>query len=408
MNLVDRVKNIILTPKTEWDVIAAEPTPPKQLVMTYVLPLAAIAAIASFISASLIGTSFLGGTYRTPFVWGLVLAIYQFVMALVSCFVVGFIIDALAPKFDGQKNFEQAFKVAVYAYTPGWLGQVLGIIPLLGWLLGLLLALYGLYLLYLGLPKLMKNPDDKTIVYEIVVVVVAIIVSIVIAAVGTLFTGGAMMGAGMMRGGGMGPSSSVTYDRNSTMGKLDDFSKKMEEAGKKMEAAQKSGDPNKQMEAAMATLGTAMSGGKGVEPVQIDALKPFVPDAFVGLPRTDLRTERGGAAGFMTAKAEGVYDDKAGKRAHLEVVDTGGVAGLMGLASWMNVQGERENADRREVTRKEGNRLVHEEMDKHGGTSKYTVVLNDRFIVEARGNVDYGQLKSAVNGMDLGKLESLK
>ena len=410
MNLVDRVKNIILTPKTEWDVIAAEATPPKQLIMAYVLPLAAIAALAAFISASLVGTSFMGATYRTPFVWGIVLAIYQFVMAVVSCFVVGFIIDALAPNFGGQKNFEQAFKVAVYAYTPGWLGQVLGIIPMLGWLLGFLLALYGLYLLYLGLPRLMKNPEDKTIVYEIVVVVVAIVVSIVIATVGTLFTGGAMMGAGMMRGGAMGPSSSstVTYDKNSTMGKLDAFSKKMEEAGKKMEAAQKSGDPNKQMEAAMATLGTAMSGGKGVEPVQIDALKPFVPDTFAGLPRKDLRTERGGAAGFMTAKAEGVYGDDSGKNARVEVVDTGGVAGLMGLASWMNVQGERENADRREVTRKEGGRLVHEEMDKHGGSSKYTVVLNDRFIVEARGNVDYGQLKSAVNGLDLGKLESLK
>lgn len=408
MNLVDRVKNIIVTPKTEWDVIAAEPTPPKQLVMTYVLPLAAIAAVAGFISASLIGTSFLGGTYRTPFVWGLVLAIYQFVMAVVSCFVVGFIIDALAPNFGGQKNFEQAFKVAVYAYTPGWLGQVLGIIPLLGWLLGLLLALYGLYLLYLGLPRLMKNPEDKTIVYEIVVVVVAIIVSIVIATIGTLFTGGAMMGAGMMRGGAMGPSSSVTYDKNSTMGKLDEFSRKMEEAGKKMEAAGKSGDANKQMEAAMNVLGTAVSGGKGVEPVQLDALKPLVPEKVAGLPRTDLRTERGGAAGFMTSKVEGVYGDNSGKSVRLEVVDTGGMAGLMGLASWMGVQGERENADRREVTRREGNRMVHEEVNKHGGDNKYSVILADRFVVEAEGSADIAVLKQAVNDIDLGKLESLK
>ena len=82
--------------------------------------------------------------------------------------------------------------------------------------------------------------------------------------------------------------------------------------------------------------------------------------------------------------------------------------GLMGLASWMNVQGEKENADRRESTRREGKRLIHEEQNKKGGSSKYTVVLNDRFIVEARGNVDYGQLKSAVNSLDLGKIESMK
>jgi len=74
----------------------------------------------------------------------------------------------------------------------------------------------------------------------------------------------------------------------------------------------------------------------------------------------------------------------------------------------MNVQGERENADRRESTHKEGKRFVHEEQSKRGGTSKYTVVPDDRYIVEARGNVDFGQLKSAVNGLDLGKIESLK
>jgi len=408
MNIVERVKNIILTPKTEWDVIAGEPTQPKELVISYVLPLAALAAIAGFIGTVIFGAflSALGG--HISFMWGLVGLVWHLVMSIVSVFVIGFIIDALAPTFGGQKNLNQAIKVAAYSYTPWFVGGLFAIIPFLGWLIGLIFALYGLYVLYLGLPKLMKNTEDKTIIYELVVVVIAILVMWVIAAIGTMMTGGAMLGAAAISGSARMPAQARTYDRDSAMGKLDAFSKKMEEAGKRMEAAQKSGDPNKQMEAAMATLGTAMSGGKGVDPVQIDALKPFVPDSFAGLPRTDLRTERSGVAGLMTAKAEGVYNNQSGKNASLEVVDTGGVAGLMGLASWMNVQGERENADRREATRKDGARLVHEEESKRGGSNKYTVVLNDRFIVEARGNVDFGQLKSAVNGLDLAKIESLK
>ena len=402
MNIVQRVKNIILTPKTEWDVIAGEPTQPKDLVISYVLPLAALSAIAGFIGTVLIG-SFLVG--KASFLWGLIGLVWSLVMSIVTVFVVGFIIDALAPSFGGQKNFNQALKVAAYSYTPGLVGGIFAIIPILGWFIGLLFALYGLYVLYLGLPRLMKNPEEKTIVYEIVVVVVAIVFAIFVGAVYNMMLGGAMLGAAAISGA----SAPVrTYDRDSAVGKLDEFAKKMEEAGKKMEAAQKSGDPNKQMEAAMATLGTAMSGGKGVEPVQIDALKPFVPDKFAGLPRTDLRTERGGVPGLMTAKAEGIYGDASGKTVELEVTDTGGVAGLMGLATWMNVQGEKENADRRESTRKEGNRLVHEEVDKHGGNNKYTLVLADRFVVEAKGTVDISQLKSGVNGLDLGKLESMK
>jgi hypothetical protein len=211
------------------------------------------------------------------------------------------------------------------------------------------------------------------------------------------------MGLGRHEGGG------VTFDKDSPMGKLDAFSKKMEEAGRNMESAQKSGDASKQAEAAMAALGTALSGGKGVEPLQLDQLKPMLPEKLAGLPRTDMRTDRSGVKGFMIAKAEGVYSDGKGERIDLEVTDTGGAAGLMGLAAWMGVQGEHEDSNRREVTRSEGDRLVHEELNKRGGTNKYEVVLAKRFVVSASGhNVPIDTLKSGVESVDLSKLESLK
>jgi Yip1 domain len=406
MELVDRVKNILLTPKTEWDVISAETTPQKTLILNYVLPLAALAAIMHFISLFLVGTrGMFGGVIRVPMLWAATMAIYQLVMAVVAVFVIGFIIDALAPTFGGQKNMNQAVKVAAYSFTAAWVGSVFGILPYLGWLLAFLMAIYGLYILFLGLPRLMKSPEDKAIGYTAVVVIVAIVVMVIIGVVGGLLTAPAMMaGAGM--GARMSPG--VTYDPNSPMGKLNDFSVKMQEQGKKMEAAQKSGDQKAQMAAAMGVLGTAISGGKGVDPVQIDALKPFVPATFAGLPQTSTQSERGGMQGLMTAKVEARYGDSSGKNASLEVTDTGGAAGLLGLASWMGVQGEREDENHREVTRKDGNRLVHEEVSKRGGSNKFSVVLNERFVVSARGNVDFDTLKSSVASLDLGKLEALK
>jgi hypothetical protein len=148
-----------------------------------------------------------------------------------------------------------------------------------------------------------------------------------------------------------------------------------------------------------------LSGGKGVEPVQIDALKPFVPEKFAGLPRSDMRTERSGVAGLMVAKAEGDYREGE-KHVRLEVTDTGGAAGLMAVATW--AQGEREDSNRREVTRKEGDRLVHEKVSKTGGDNEFTIVLANRFVVSTHGNADIGTLKSSVASLDLGKIESLK
>jgi len=333
--------------------------------------------------------------------------VWHIIAAVIAVFVLGLIIDALAPSFGGTKNNAQALKVAVYAYTPAWVAGILNILPALG-VLAILGALYAIYLLYLGLPRLMKNPEEKSAGYTAVTVICGIVVGVIISVVGGLIAAPGMMAAGALGGGAVAPHSRV--DPASPAGKLDDFARKMEEAGKKMEAAQKSGDPNKQMEASIAALGTAFSGGKGVDPVQIDALKPMLPATVAGLPKTDESAERSGVAGLMATKVSGTYADTGGgKNVHLEITDTGGAAGLMTMAGWMNVQTEKESGGRSERTRKEGNRLIHEETDKNTNQNKYTVVVAERFVVEAEGNnVDLGTLKSAVASLDLAKLEAMK
>lgn len=396
MGLVDRAKNILLTPKTEWDVIAAETTPTVTLITGYVLPLAAVAAIAGFL-----GTMLLGATVgiRLGLAWSLVMLVFNLVMAVVMVFIVAFIIDALAPSFGAQKDHPQALKVAAYAYTPVWVGGIIMIIPLLGILL-LLAAVYAIYLLYLGLPRLMKAPPEKAGPYTAVVVVIAIVAALIVGAIGSLITAPAMLGAAAMG------SSPVTFDRDSPVGKLEDFAKKMEAAGKKMEAASKGGNAEQQAAAAMDVLGTALGGGTKVDPVGINVLKPLVPETFAGLPRTSQNLEKTGVGAMMVSKAEATYGS-GDRQVQLEITDTGGASGLMGLASWIGVSGEKESDSGRESTRRENGRLVHERASKDG-SSEYSVVIGERFIVQAEGRMDLAALKSAVNGLDLAALEALK
>ena len=407
MGLVDRVKNILLTPKTEWPVIAGEQSSTGDLMGGYVAPLAGISVLCGFVGNSVVGMSLpFVGTYRTPILAGIGVAVFSFVMAFVGIFILSLIINALAPTFGGEKSPDQAMKVAVYSYTPAWIAGILGIIPALG-LIGVVIALYGLYLLYLGLPRLMKNPAEKSIAYTAVVVICAIVISVVIS----MLAGGVLMltGGGAMMGGMGGGSAGITVDKDSPMGKLEDFGRKVDEANRKMEAAQKSGDTKAQMAAATELVGAALGGGKRFEPVGIEVLKPLVPEKFAGLPRTSQGAEKGGMAGLQISKAEARYGDGSGQEVELEVTDTGGASGLMGLAGWMNVQGEREDGSRIERTRKEGSRMVHEEVSKTGGDNEYTVVLADRFIVSARGQgVAIDSLRSAVGSLDLAKLESMK
>jgi hypothetical protein len=200
MPIVQRIKGIILKPKQEWDVIAGETSSAADLLKNYALPLAAVGAVAGFIGSSIVGVTipFLG-TYRAPMATGLVGAAVGLAIQLVSVFVLGLIVDALAPKFGGEKNSAQALKVAVYSFTPGWVAAAFRILPSLGIIAGLA-GLYGIYVLYLGLPRLMKAPQEKAAVYTLVVVLCGIVIALVTGAIT-----GAIVGAGAMATGAMTP-----------------------------------------------------------------------------------------------------------------------------------------------------------------------------------------------------------
>jgi hypothetical protein len=412
MSIVDRVKNICLTPNTEWPVIAAEPASAGSLITGYVIPLAAIGAAAGFIGGSVIGRTLpFIGTYRTSLASGLVFACFTLVMAVVGVFVLSLIINALAPNFGGEKNSTLALKVAVYSYTPAWVAAVLNILPLLG-VLAILGGLYGLYLLYLGLPRLMKCPEDKAVGYTAVVVVCAIVLSIVITAIGATVVGVGMIGAGAL-GGAAGRGArggEVQFDKDSAMGKLQDFSKKMEETSKKVEAAGTRGDSNAAGAAALEGLGVLLGGGKHIDPIALDQIKPFVPETFAGLPKKTSSAERTGMSSLMVSNAEATYGDDAQKRVTLKISDTGGASGLVGLASWASLQEEKEDDNGSERTRKVDGRLVHEKTStRAGGTNEFSVVLGERFVVSASGvGVDLKELKAAVTSLDLARLESMK
>jgi hypothetical protein len=415
MSIVERIKNICLTPNTEWPVIANEPSSTGSLIAGYVAPLAAVGAIALFIGTTIVGTNtFLLGTYRSSFAMGLVAAVWSFLGAIIGVVIVGFIINALAPTFGAEQNSARAMKVAVYSFTPAWVAGVLRIIPALG-VLAILGAFYGFYLLYLGLPALMKAPKEKAAGYTVVTIVGAIVVMFVVSIVGVTIAGAGAVGSGML--GGIASTSStstspgaaeVQFDKNSPMGKLQEFGKAMEESNKKMEAAQKSGDANATAAAAMDTLGTLFGGGKKVDPLEIDQIKSFLPPTLAGFSKQgNGPAEKSGFASLMVSKAEANYSDGT-KTVNIGISDSGGASGIMGLAGWAAMQTSKEDDNGSERVTKVNGRLVHEQTRKNGD-DEFEIILGDRFIVSASSrDVKLNQLKTIVSALDLNKIESMK
>ena len=181
MNRVDRARNIIVQPKQEWKLIADEATTPAELYQEYILPLAAIGPAATLIGGSLVGIRLPMGTYRVPIGASVVYAVASYGLTVLGVYVLGLIINALAPNFSAQKDPVQALKVAAYSSTPGWLAGVFALVPALS-ILGVLGGLYGLYLVYLGLVALMRPAEEQSLSYTAVVVVCAVLIFFVIGA----------------------------------------------------------------------------------------------------------------------------------------------------------------------------------------------------------------------------------
>ena len=172
--LVARVKGILMQPKIEWLRIDGEFATNKSLFTRYAMILAAIGPVATLVGSLVFGHAWI--------VSALVLAIVSYGLSLASVFILGLIINALASSFGGAPNPVQAMKLAVYASTASWIAGVFNLIPLLGWL-SIIGGIYSLVLLFLGLPILMKVPEDKKVVYFIVILIAGLILGFIMAAI---------------------------------------------------------------------------------------------------------------------------------------------------------------------------------------------------------------------------------
>jgi hypothetical protein len=415
--LIARIKNILLTPKTEWPVIATEPATVADLYKNYIVYVAALTPIATFIGMVLFGIRIpLLGTIHVGFGAALVQMILGYVVALGMTFVMALIVNALAPSFGGTANQVQALKAAAYAYTAVWVTGVLNILPGLGvlvFLLVLLAAIYTIYLLYLGLQHTMQSPQDKAGGYTAVVVIIGIVVGWILALVVGMASGVSGYTGGM-HGTPFGNSSSFTPDRNSALGALAAIGKQADEANKKMEAAQKSGDPNAQAQAAGqaagAMLGAVLGGGDTVEALTPEALKPFLPDTLAGMPRTSYEASRNAPIGIQVSNAKATYrNPQGGPELRLEITDTGGAKGVMALAGFAGMEEDKQSESGYEKTYHQDGRMIHEQWN-NSGSGEYTMVLGNRFVVAVHGsgvaNID--AIKATMSGLNLAGLEALK
>lgn len=397
--LVDRVRQILFSPAEAWPEIEREPATIGGIYRQYLVWLALVPAVASFIGASIIGYQSLGFGGRLGVGAGLVQLVVGLVLTLVGVYVVSLVVDWLAPKFGGTANRLAAFKLVAYGSTAALVGGIFAIVPLLG-LLGLLAAIYSIYLLYLGLPVLMKNPPERTLLYTIAVIACAFIVNLLIAAiVGWFLPGPARPGQTDI--GAVQDGSALTA------AKVEELGRRIEEMGRRIESAGRSGDAEQLARAGREAVGDMARGSGGRTPVEASRLKAILPESVGGMKRGGYEAESRSMMGLNMSTAEATYKD-ANRSLKLEIIDTGSAAGLLsGVAGWANMLVDRETDTTIEKTWRSGDRVINVRSDKDGSRAEYKLLLPNGIVIEARGRrMSLEEVTAVVAGLDLRELEA--
>jgi hypothetical protein len=381
--MVERIKRLLMSPAEEWRRIDVEPDTAKGVFMRWAVPLAAIPAICSFIGMQVFGIGAFLVHFRPSLIWSLISSGLGYVGALAGVWVLALVIDALAPNFGSAKNQDQAMKVAAYSYTAAWVAGVFSLIPALA-LIGGLLGLYSLYLLWIGLPILMKTPADKAPGYTIVSIVVAAIVYLIITWIIGLVTASMILSnASINPAGGSVTIGGTTIDT----GKLDAAAANIKAASEKMQAG--------------------LASGEGVKAVDPAALQNLLPASISGWNRTSVESQGGGAGGINGSNARAQFQS-GDQSFSLSVTDMGVMGNIATLGGAVNATSSKQTATGYEKTEMQGGNMVNEEWDNQSKSGSYSVMVASRFAVEAKGSApSIDVLKSAVGAINLGQVQAL-
>jgi hypothetical protein len=183
--LVRRALNLLLHPGETWDAIEAEPDTIERLFRYWVVPLAAIPAIGRMLEQLSFGSfghlEIFGVRFYHPNVLAVLGdAVTSYALTLISVYLLALVVDQFALQFGGERSRTQAYKLVAYSGTGAWVAGVFMLLPTAGGVFALLGGLYSLYLLYLGLPKLMRSSPSLTLNYFALILVMAVVLAVLI------------------------------------------------------------------------------------------------------------------------------------------------------------------------------------------------------------------------------------
>jgi hypothetical protein len=365
-------------PRVEWPVIADETGGIRSLYFRYVLPLVLIGPVCGYVGGMLFGVKMGALVFPPDPVSAAFGAAAAVGLHLVGVYLLSRLIDALAPAFDGEPNPARAFKLAAYSATPVWLSGIFALYPPI-WILGVV-GLYGFYLLYRGIPVMMRTRSPRPWLYALVA---------------------GMSGLVLVALAGVVPASITRINLVPKPGVASRWDHRhfrfpgMDDQRRIARVLAQSQAVKQQLSAA----------DRRRPPIKGEELQTLLPASlWGGFTRTAVQSSDQKLGPITVAKAKAVYVAPK-SRITLQVFDMGAAGSL---ADELKPNAESDNAHGYAKLGLVDGRMTSEQYDRDAHSGSYGVVVAGRFAVKADGEqVAIGDLQKAVKAIDFDRLEAM-
>jgi len=151
--LLSRVNNILLHPKTEWQVIRDETATYPGIVLRYISILSVIPPAASvagrYIFDGNVSDSVLFSSPRQL----MLSSVLWYCMYIMNVMITGAVVTSIMAAAESRWRGVRGLQIAAYSFTPLFIAGFIAVIPHMTWCIHIA-VLYGMYILYLGMRAL--------------------------------------------------------------------------------------------------------------------------------------------------------------------------------------------------------------------------------------------------------------
>lgn len=160
-SIYNRSANLLINPKSEWEIIKSENKSYKEVFRNYAIPMILLLSVSTIVGNAIYAANEKNVMYFIPYILSSGIAI--FVIGYIGVKIGVRIINEITPSFNSRKNLDLIYNLVIYSFSAYGFFLALAILLPEAFYQIRFFGFYSLYLFWVGSESLCETPSDNKV-----------------------------------------------------------------------------------------------------------------------------------------------------------------------------------------------------------------------------------------------------